>query len=202
MERPLTDELLAYAAGDIERITALYEHFNKMGYLEEALLPELLSQSERYVAFFRSIGRPSSGNRFWRSALLPLGILRGADEELQVCDCCQRGLSADCFRREEHDGSNKGVTQSSCRVCCFISAKDDYKAKASAKEGHSLPAAVSPFVVSGTSHPDTIFFLLRLYTKVQRKWCKRCPCIITMCAQGCHEPQRMYVWPRFLNVKL
>lgn len=137
MERPLTDELLAYSAGDIERIAALYEHFIKTGYLEDTLLPDLLSQSARYVGFFRPIGRPSSENRFWRSALLPLGILQVPDEQLRICESCKRGLSDNCFPQASHEKTKEGGTQSlstNCRVCTFISAKDDYKARNAAKE--------------------------------------------------------------------
>jgi len=133
MERPLTSELLTYAAGDIERIAALYSHFNEMGYLEDAHLADLLSRSARYVGLFRFIGRPNSENRFWRSALLPLGILQGADEQLRVCDGCRRGLPEDCFSTSTHDHHEdqiEGKSQSrlpNCRVCCFIFAKHEYK---------------------------------------------------------------------------
>ncbi|KLO14445.1 hypothetical protein SCHPADRAFT_939514 [Schizopora paradoxa] len=136
MQRPLTDELLAYAAGDIERITALYEHFLKTGYLEDALLPDLLSQSARYVGFFRSIGRPSDENRFWRSALLPLGILQATGEELQVCGGCKRALSKACYPLplQETNRNDQEDQLPYCRVCTFISAKFEFRARAVAIE--------------------------------------------------------------------
>lgn len=135
MERPLTGECLQYAAGDIERIAALYKNFEAAGHLRSLAL--LQQQSERYVSIHRA-ARPGAQSPFLRSFLFPLGILTASNAGgTSVCEGCARELPRDCFSVVGRQNSRAvgGGIKPHCRVCAFILAKEEYKTKAGPVSG-------------------------------------------------------------------
>ena len=135
MARPIPDVLVEYAANDIRRISALYDHFISENYISKANLPVILKQSALYAGVSRQVDAPWEDTSLTRSGILPLDILTNvadAEGETQVCDKCRRAMSKGCFPIIK-GRVNKGVVGrqevergASCRLCCFYLARIEY----------------------------------------------------------------------------
>ncbi|EIN13050.1 hypothetical protein PUNSTDRAFT_131272 [Punctularia strigosozonata HHB-11173 SS5] len=113
MDRPLSSQLLHYAAQDIKMISLIYEHFTTAGLLKDNMLPLLLDQCKRYVSLHQQSGRVEQGNSFRSNGFLPLDILKMPSQDRRVCSGCNRFISAKYF--------NVG---DKCRVCQAVILKE------------------------------------------------------------------------------
>ena len=128
--RPLKLSLSRYAANDIVRISALYDHFRQRGFLKARHVPQLMLQSALYVGSSILSGFPlQNGSNIWRSNILPLGILDiiGPNEStfffknhiLRRCTSCRRALTINCFPTAiPHPDM--------CRVCILLQFREAY----------------------------------------------------------------------------
>ncbi|KAH8112377.1 hypothetical protein DFH11DRAFT_1744979 [Phellopilus nigrolimitatus] len=150
MVRPLTDALLEYAASDIIRIAALYDHFRARGYLEQT--QRLRAQSMLYVTMHHTAGKPEQENIFLRGPYLPLCVLqpvslddgdkapwrciRRADSDEQGIQCmaCKRTmldvhfpLRSAAVLNGAYVGNKNGKARTQiCKICTLILAKKQY----------------------------------------------------------------------------
>jgi hypothetical protein len=106
MHRPLSHDLLCYAAHDVHAIKSLYLHFCAAEWLLPSTLPTLFHQSARYIWVHDKGGHITPADIFRRGSLLPLDILCQPAGCRRVCQGCSRHLSI------QHFGSFK-----LCRVC-------------------------------------------------------------------------------------
>lgn len=142
--RPLKHPLSIYATNDIVRISALFEHFIRRGYLRMQHWKLLQLQSVLYAGIHllseypflkakadsEAAGKPvslSSAN------FLPLGVLNNGlihiansgstfffkNQDLRRCRKCQRALTTDCFSA---NGQREGV----CRVCILFQFQAEF----------------------------------------------------------------------------
>ncbi|KAH8112410.1 ribonuclease H-like domain-containing protein [Phellopilus nigrolimitatus] len=150
MVRPLTDALLEYAASDITRIAALYDHFRARGYLEQT--QRLRAQSMLYVTMHHTAGKPEQENIFLRGPYLPLCVLQPvslddgnkaswmcirraeSDEQGILCMACKRTmldvhfpLRSAAVLNGAYVGNKKGKARTQiCKICTLILAKKQY----------------------------------------------------------------------------
>jgi exonuclease 3'-5' domain-containing protein 1 len=131
MERPLSSELLSYAANDIRGIAALHKFFDQAGWLSSATMRDILSQSARYLAIHDTRGPVDPTDIFRKGPFLPLDILSSPKGATQICEACLRRISS----RHFDTVGKKGKRKSSCRVCEAMKLKIKFdKKKAEAKE--------------------------------------------------------------------
>jgi exonuclease 3'-5' domain-containing protein 1 len=123
MHRPLSPQLLLYAAMDIKMIAILYHHFRRVRWLSS---PHLLDQCRRYVSLHQERGRVERGNHYRSNGFLPLDILDDLSEARVPCSGCRRELS-----RQHYMGREKEIGHK-CRVCTVVDLKliaDEEKAR-------------------------------------------------------------------------
>lgn len=147
MRRPLTKELLKYAADDIKRIAALYDTFVAKGYVSGTNRQRLLEQSARYVSTWRNVGRPDPMDttfRFRKCPYLPFGAL-DISEHTKVtegvsseCSTCGYALELRHFpfissalnvRNGRYIGSKNVEKSNMCKICTLILAQAEYGKK-------------------------------------------------------------------------
>lgn len=127
MQRPLPQEYLRYAAGDIYELALVFSFFQSRWYVGSWLFPkpELEEQSARYVNIHA--GRPiQQGNIYQSSNLCPLDILTVPAGPRSQCNKCRRMLSRACFLYK--DGPVRGpidvtTAHTSCKVCYLLEAR-------------------------------------------------------------------------------
>lgn len=147
MQRPLTEQLLKYAADDIKRIAALYDHFVTKGYLNGTNLQRLLEQSARYVSTWRDVGRPDPMDttfRFRKCSYLPFGALDASEHTKVIgsvsleCSACRYVLDLRHFpfissalnvRNGRYIGSKNAEKSNTCKICTLILAQAEYGKK-------------------------------------------------------------------------
>lgn len=108
--RPLPPFLIDYAAADVVRIAALYDYFEKNGYLDTAVIEVLQSCSDIYHHTSPELTPEEmvDGNVFKRSGILPMNVfppgfdVRSPSDPLSVsqcltCDKCSLHLPPACF---------------------------------------------------------------------------------------------------------
>ncbi|EJD01980.1 uncharacterized protein FOMMEDRAFT_157145 [Fomitiporia mediterranea MF3/22] len=139
--RPLSSELLSYAASDIVRIAGLYDHFLGHGYLEP--MEQLWELSARYVSIHRTSGKPDDNDIFVRGPCLPLSISLSetsgstvsiVDGSGRACSGCRRTIAIYNFPfvslRKKHKskiGDDNQERSPMCKICMLILAKIEYK---------------------------------------------------------------------------
>lgn len=111
MERPLSEQLLCYAANDVRVIALLYDHFQEADWLSAKVQPDLLEQSARYVAMHSSKERVDRTDMFLCHPFLPFDILTERQNSAKRCRACKRMVS------QVHFGGAKGQRSSHCRMC-------------------------------------------------------------------------------------
>lgn len=132
LKRPLDTELFEYAAGDIQRISYIYDHFTEKGYLNASNFDKFMDQSQRFVSIYRNVGRPGKDDKFRQSRYLPLGILDapGTTKGGKRCETCLRILNASMFPFAPGFKKKHRRTQlSNCRLCHFLIQIEELKKK-------------------------------------------------------------------------
>jgi exonuclease 3'-5' domain-containing protein 1 len=120
MERPLSSQLIQYAANDIYAIDLLYKFFLQKNWIKLNTLPLLLDQSKRYVSTQWQQGRTERTHPFRIGALVPLDVLKSPQTTLERCSGCERMLSLPCFEHKRQSGI---LRKSRCRLCNVIATK-------------------------------------------------------------------------------
>lgn len=153
MQRPLSEELLEYAASDIHRIAKLYDHFVEHGYLKRR--EQLREISSNYVRMHRDTGKPDSETIYRRGPFLPLTIsleIKGkrAQESSKECFGCRRMIPERHFPLAT-PGKNKGEKKNEkkdaprtemCKLCTLIDAKVKFAEKRKAEKAKKAEAIV------------------------------------------------------------
>lgn len=98
MERPLSEEYLSYAEGDIRIMARMYTHFQARRYIDKRQLATLEEQSQRYLSVHPGPVPDRRGNAFACSNLLPVEVIDPVPAgPKQTCDKCHRVLAAASF---------------------------------------------------------------------------------------------------------
>ncbi|KZT25954.1 hypothetical protein NEOLEDRAFT_1113821 [Neolentinus lepideus HHB14362 ss-1] len=122
LERPLSKQLLRYAATDIYLISLLLEDFNQRGWVNAENFNELRLHSQRYVAMFQDGGRLDPGNVFQKGPLIMLSeIVAKAEEAKHKCSGCGRRKPIYCFETRYANAEMQRMPR--CRVCTVIAMK-------------------------------------------------------------------------------
>ncbi|KAL5478239.1 hypothetical protein ACEPAI_2423 [Sanghuangporus weigelae] len=141
MQRPLSDQLLDYAASDIKRIAKLYDHFVEHGYLKQR--EQLLDLSSCYVSMHYKTGKPDPENIYLRGPFLPLSVsleINSTDDvrapaSSKECSGCGRTIPERHFPYElttKNKGKktpsgkmdeNVAPRASLCKICTLIVKK-------------------------------------------------------------------------------
>ena len=125
MERPLSQQLLCYAANDVHIISLLYHHFQKVGWLSTKAQPDLLEQSARYVTMHANKERLDGTNMFFCHSFLPFNILTECANSAKRCRGCTRVVSQIHF---------EGRHSPNCRVCQAVIWKKRVKGERDQKK--------------------------------------------------------------------
>jgi exonuclease 3'-5' domain-containing protein 1 len=136
MARPISAQMLSYAANDIHAIAALYEHFCTSGWLRPADTDHLLACSARYVSIHDARGPVDQADVFRKGGpFLPLDILTEPTGDTRQCQSCLRELS---LRHFEVSPGRARRLQGWCRACTALDLKqrlDKEKARSRAQRG-------------------------------------------------------------------
>jgi len=116
LERPLSPQLLAYAAHDIELIAVLYDHFKAICWITPTNEPTLMAQSLRYAHSLSHQGRVPEDDVFGSSAVLPLDVLTEPRGLKFPCHGCHRMQSLYCFSVKKQNKKPLSRTNI-CRIC-------------------------------------------------------------------------------------
>ncbi|KAI0079780.1 hypothetical protein K474DRAFT_1616836 [Panus rudis PR-1116 ss-1] len=123
MQRPLTEQLLRYAAMDIQLISMLCTAFIQKGWIpsDPYRYNELLTQCARYVSAHREQGKSAETDVFRPTGVMPLDVLTTPWGSLQKCIACHRSLSPSCFETTT-DGINRW-RRPRCTLCQVLAMK-------------------------------------------------------------------------------
>ncbi|KIP09340.1 hypothetical protein PHLGIDRAFT_333751 [Phlebiopsis gigantea 11061_1 CR5-6] len=137
LRRPLTEQLLQYAAKDILLIGVLYPHFQRSGWIpnDHTEYVRLLEQSRRYISAHREQGKSTDLDVFRPCALMPLDTLAEPLGPLHRCTACNRFLSYSAFETCEGAAPSSGSHLASstriallrrprCRLCSILALKN------------------------------------------------------------------------------
>jgi len=124
MHRPLTEQLLQYAAKDIQLISTLCTHFIQRGWVpyDPTSYNNLLRQCARYVSAHREQGKSSEEDAFRPTAIMPLDVLREPRGILCKCAACNRSLSLHCFQLST-DTYRRTVRRPRCMLCHVLALR-------------------------------------------------------------------------------
>ncbi|KDQ53925.1 hypothetical protein JAAARDRAFT_182707 [Jaapia argillacea MUCL 33604] len=125
MDRPLSHQLLRYAATDIYLLSILHESFTEKGWLFPAVIDTISSQSQCYISMFQGVDVVEDGV-FRPGPLINLRHLHTKPEDLvHVCAGCRCRLAVDVFvTRTRRFGESRRVQRlSRCRVCNLMAGK-------------------------------------------------------------------------------
>ncbi|KAI0364120.1 hypothetical protein BV20DRAFT_974841 [Pilatotrama ljubarskyi] len=126
MTRPLPQQLLTYAAHDLEMIAIVYAHFLRKAWFRDGL-SKLKSQSSQYVAMFRTREDHTYYAERDLKRFMPFGIIEdGRNAHRYFCSSCKRELTADCFTKNVKVAPgvrSKLQRLSFCRLCNAIARK-------------------------------------------------------------------------------
>lgn len=121
LNRPLSPQLLKYAANDIRAMLLLYTLFLQRNWINLSSLPKLKDQSKRYIIAQQQQGRSDDTNAFRMGCLLPLDVLTPPTGTLEYCLGCKRDLSLHSFENLWKEGTI--VRRPRCRLCAVIAEK-------------------------------------------------------------------------------
>ena len=98
-QRPLTEQLLQYAAKDILLIGILYADFYRRGWIPRTPkeFTSLIIQSQRYVSAHREQGKSPPTDVFKPCQVMPLDVLDDPIGALYPCLSCHRWLSLSAY---------------------------------------------------------------------------------------------------------
>lgn len=134
-QRPLTEQLLQYAAKDILLIGVLYPHFCRDGWIprDPGQYGMLLAQCQRYVSAHQEQGKSADVDVFRPCAIVPLDVLTEPSGPKYICFACNRSLSTNAFdmhtKQPSHGPRNspapKAILRSTrCRLCHALAMKN------------------------------------------------------------------------------
>lgn len=118
LQRPLSSQLLRYAANDIVAIDIIYKYFLQRRWISAQTLPTLLSQSARYVVTQWNQGRADNDNIYRMGVLFPLDILASPAGSLVACSACNRQMSLPCFTQRQMP--THIMRHSKCKLCNIL----------------------------------------------------------------------------------
>ncbi|KAI0685374.1 ribonuclease H-like domain-containing protein [Cytidiella melzeri] len=130
--RPLTEQLLQYAARDILLIGVLYPHFIRSQWIprEPALFFTLLDQCQRYVSAHIEQGKCTDKDIFKPCGIIPLDVLTEPFGPRYLCFACNRPLSRTAFetKQDTHSQASKPAARNAlrsarCRLCVALAFK-------------------------------------------------------------------------------
>lgn len=136
LRRPLSEQLLQYAAKDILLIGVLYPHFYRSGWIPNSRTEyfRLLGQSQRYISAHREQGKSSDTDVFRPCCIMPLDTLTEPSGPLHRCMACNRFLSYAAFETcEGFVPLGNGQPEASrlsilrrprCRLCSILAMKN------------------------------------------------------------------------------
>lgn len=131
LKRPLTEQLLQYAAKDILLIGVLYPHFYRSGWIPHDTVHyiNLLNQSRRYISAHREQGKSLETDVFRPCSIMPLDTLTEPYGPLYRCYACNRSLSYSAFESTEAESPPPGSPVTTkrrprCRLCAILAIKN------------------------------------------------------------------------------
>ncbi|EKM53235.1 uncharacterized protein PHACADRAFT_197657 [Phanerochaete carnosa HHB-10118-sp] len=139
LRRPLTEQLLQYAAKDILLIGVLYPHFDRNGWIpkDDAGYNCLMRQCRRYISAHREQGKSSETDVFGPCSIMPLDTVTEPFGPLHRCHACNRSLSVAAFSNcpgvaPSSPGSGSApryaiLRRPRCRLCSILAAKNSLK---------------------------------------------------------------------------
>lgn len=127
MERPLSEQLLQYAAKDIQLISMLCTDFIMKGWVpsDPSRYYPLLRQCERYVSAHYEQGKSDESDPFRPTGVIPLDVLTEPDGVKYRCLACNRSLSGTCFPWATNGISN--WRRPRCSLCHVLAIKNRVK---------------------------------------------------------------------------
>jgi exonuclease 3'-5' domain-containing protein 1 len=150
MDRPLSTQLLNYAAHDIYAIAALYEHFRVVKYIPKDCT-SLLRWSNRYISVHLARGPPHRDDIYRKGPFLPLDIITSPSGPQVECKGCMRSLSASHFELD----SRKERTIAFCRVCEAMKVKANNDAKKAEEAANKAAVCKQRLVAQAAAHAKT-----------------------------------------------
>lgn len=123
IQRPLSEQLLQYAAKDIQLISMLCTKFIQKGWIPTAILPyqELLQTCARYISAHIEQGKSAEMDPFRPTGLMPLDVLLPPSGFCYKCAGCNRTLSATCYAIDT-DGFYR-YRRPRCNLCHVLAMK-------------------------------------------------------------------------------
>ncbi|CAL1710956.1 unnamed protein product [Somion occarium] len=130
MQRPLTEQLLQYAAKDIQLISMICTDFIQKGWIpsDPHAYYHLLAQCARYVSAHREQGKSGETDAFRPTAIMPLDVLTEPWGMQHQCVACRRSLSVSCYQVLE-DGLYRW-RRPRCSLCHVLAMKHRIEADA------------------------------------------------------------------------
>ncbi|KAJ3554005.1 hypothetical protein NM688_g3324 [Phlebia brevispora] len=139
VERPLTEQLLQYAAKDILLIGILYAQFSKQGWIPR--LPSdyyyLLGQCQRYVSAHREQGKSAAVDAFKPCQIMPLDVLDHPVGPKYRCNACHRYLSLATYETVQGVAPRQASTSEvprittlrrpRCRLCQILALRAGFR---------------------------------------------------------------------------
>lgn len=139
VQRPLSEQLLQYAAKDILLIGILCAEFGKQGWLpqQQSDYQYLLGQCQRYVSAHRDQGKSAEADIFKPCQIMPLDVLDHPVGTTHVCAACRRSLSLAAYETYNGVALKPGAETAApvpailrrpqCRLCEVLASKAGYK---------------------------------------------------------------------------
>lgn len=142
LRRPLPDQLLQYAAHDIELIALIYRHFDEQPWIHQGRKFETLKvQSAQYVSIYSSRELRARHEALQLSRFMTLGLVdkdepTRRDAPTYDCKRCETLLPARCFVVVASTGGPVAQEKrwSFCRLCRAITRRNK-----EADQGEWLP---------------------------------------------------------------
>ena len=135
--RPLTEQLLQYAAKDILLIGVLYPHFCRCGWIprDNSTYARLLSQCQRYISAHKEQGKSAEEDVFRPCGIIPLDVLTEPSGPKYVCFACNRSLSSSAFELQakyphqqfKYSAPKDLLRSTRCRLCHALAVKNGVK---------------------------------------------------------------------------
>ena len=139
LERPLTEQLLQYAAKDILLIGLLYAEFAQQGWIPQEFpnYHRLLGQCQRYVSAHREQGKSGETDIFKPCQIMPLDVLDHPVGAKHRCAACRRSLSLAAYETYHGIAPRPGASSNApvaailrrpqCRLCEVLASRAGYK---------------------------------------------------------------------------
>lgn len=134
LQRPLTYQLLQYAAKDIFLIGVLYPEFLRRGWIPNDPVQNgrLLGQCARYISAHVQQGKSPEENIFRPCAIVPLDVMYEPVGPFHKCCACSRSLSFAAFETRQGITSAQDtlkpapviLRRARCRLCSVLAEKN------------------------------------------------------------------------------